>query len=73
MLCKIRLGKVLFSYNYKHCQKAQTFSQGPLKLTCAKPLNVITFDLTHDDKISGMITMTVDFCLATLSKWDLKM
>ncbi len=32
---KDRLVKVLLSCKYKYCQKAQTFSQGPLKLTCA--------------------------------------
>jgi len=30
------LGKVLISYNYKCCQRAWTFSQEPLKLTCSK-------------------------------------
>ncbi len=35
-LDKVRLNKVLISYNHKCCQKAETFSQGPLKLTCAE-------------------------------------
>ncbi len=30
------LSKVLFNYNYKYCQRAQTFSQGQLKLTSAQ-------------------------------------
>ncbi len=34
-LGKVRLDKVLLSYNYKYCQRALTFSQGLLKLTCA--------------------------------------
>jgi len=34
-LGNVGLGKVLFSYNYKYCQRAQTFSLGTLKLTCA--------------------------------------
>jgi hypothetical protein len=34
-LGKVRLGKVLLSYNYKNFQRAKTFSQGPLKFICA--------------------------------------
>jgi hypothetical protein len=33
---KVRLGKVLLSYNCKYSQKVETFSQQPLKLICAQ-------------------------------------
>ncbi len=33
---KVRLGKVYSSSNYKDCYNVKVFSQGPLKLTCAK-------------------------------------
>jgi len=46
-LGKDRLGKVLFSHNYKYCQRAQTFSQGPLKLTCAKESIRLGFYMKH--------------------------
>ncbi len=32
----VRLGKVYFSSNQKDCQNVKVFSQGPLKLTCAR-------------------------------------
>jgi len=34
-LGKVRLGKVLLSYNYDYCQRTNTLSQGTLKLNCA--------------------------------------
>ncbi len=32
LLVKVRLGNILSVYNFKYCQKAHIFSQGPLKL-----------------------------------------
>ncbi len=42
-LVKDRLVKILSSYNFKYCQKAQVFSQGPLKLSCALVQNNLSY------------------------------
>ena len=71
MLGKVRLGKVWLSYNCKYCQKAQTFSQGLLKLTCAHKVFEKRSSLLT---IAFLIVLSVDvqFLSTTSSKFRRK-
>jgi hypothetical protein len=46
-LGKVMPVKVLFSYNFKCCQRAQTFPQGPLKLTCVPSTSTTSYSISR--------------------------